>query len=394
MTGPAWIILPTYDEAENLERDRRRGAPRPARRGARRLPRAGRRRRLARRDGRDRRRACAAEPGEVAGAAPPGREGLGPAYLAGFARALAGGAGLRLRDGRRLLPRPRRPRRACSSAVRERRRPRAGLALRRRAAASPTGALLRRFVSARRLGYARRCSAWRCATSPAGSSASAATSWRRSTSSVRSHGYAFQVELTYRAVAARVPRRGGPDRLPRPRARAARRCPGGSPPRPCWLVPDALRRGPALEPAPACAQGPMQRGGRRRSAVQGVARRARRCRAWSRALASRPGRWSPAALASGLLAVWVVATGHDPDPTPTPFRRAHAAGDLRRRRPRPRAQPARAGAARDGLRGRLHRGQLAARCRPSATSGVVRTIHDNAGPRRHRLRRRRHDASR
>ena len=34
----------------------------------------------------------------------------------------------------------------------------------------------------------------------------------------RSHGYVFQIELTYRAVAGRVPRGRDPDHVPRPRA--------------------------------------------------------------------------------------------------------------------------------------------------------------------------------
>ena len=70
----------------------------------------------------------------------PVREGLGPAYLAGFARALAARRGLRVRDGRRPLPRPGRPRapaRApCATAAPTSRWARATCP----AAASPTGA--------------------------------------------------------------------------------------------------------------------------------------------------------------------------------------------------------------------------------------------------------------
>ena len=62
------------------------------------------------------------------------KEGIGRAYLAGFARALESGRGARARDGLRLLARPAR-RAAPDRRVRGRRRPRARLALGRRAAA-------------------------------------------------------------------------------------------------------------------------------------------------------------------------------------------------------------------------------------------------------------------
>ena len=84
--GPVWLILPTYDEAASLggviarrpRRARRRGSAHP--RGRRRL---ARRHRRARRAARRR------------GAAPPGASSASArAYVAGFARALAGGAEL------------------------------------------------------------------------------------------------------------------------------------------------------------------------------------------------------------------------------------------------------------------------------------------------------------
>ena len=41
--------------------------------------------------------------------------------------------------------------------------------------------------------------------------------------SVHANGYAFQIELTYRAARAGFTRHGGADRLPRPARRASRR---------------------------------------------------------------------------------------------------------------------------------------------------------------------------
>src|SRR3954464_6624188 len=93
MTGPAWLVLPTFNEAENLETvvaaaRRVLGAAAPE--GFRVLvvddgsP-----------DGTGAMadELAAAHPGEVEVLHRPVREGLGPAYLAGFARALSGGGG-------------------------------------------------------------------------------------------------------------------------------------------------------------------------------------------------------------------------------------------------------------------------------------------------------------
>ena len=60
--------------------------------------------------------------------------------------------------------------------------------------------------------------------------------------SVRSQGYAFQVELTYRALRARAAGRGGADRLPRARARHLEDVVARSRAEAAWLVP-ALRFG-------------------------------------------------------------------------------------------------------------------------------------------------------
>ena len=87
------------------------------------------------------------------------RDGLGPAYLAGFARALEAGAALRPGDGRRLLARPRRPRRACSARVRDGGRPRARLALRARRRRRRLGHRAPRRQPRRLAGTRARCSA-------------------------------------------------------------------------------------------------------------------------------------------------------------------------------------------------------------------------------------------
>jgi dolichol-phosphate mannosyltransferase len=87
--GPVWLVLPTYEEATNIERlVERARAELPA--GAQVLivdDNSG--------DGTgeiaDR---LAAEDGAVHVLHRPAKEGLGPAYIAGFRRALAGGAGL------------------------------------------------------------------------------------------------------------------------------------------------------------------------------------------------------------------------------------------------------------------------------------------------------------
>ena len=85
----AWVVLPTYDERENLD-DRRRARPSRARelRPAGQRHRADRRRRLAgrhRRARRPARRRARRRPRPP----PRAKEGLGGAYLAGFDEALA-----------------------------------------------------------------------------------------------------------------------------------------------------------------------------------------------------------------------------------------------------------------------------------------------------------------
>src|SRR3954453_20876386 len=93
MPGPPWLVLPTYNEAENLETvvaAGRAGLAEAAPEGFRILvvddssPDG---------TGAIADRLAAAHPGEIEVLHRPERAGLGPAYLAGFAHALDGGAG-------------------------------------------------------------------------------------------------------------------------------------------------------------------------------------------------------------------------------------------------------------------------------------------------------------
>ncbi|MBA3328065.1 MAG: polyprenol monophosphomannose synthase [Solirubrobacterales bacterium] len=199
MPGPAWLILPTYDEAENIEAlvvaalaVLQEAAPdghhvlvvddnSPDGTGA-----------IAER--------LAAEHAAVEVLHRPGRGGLGPAYLAGFAHALDRGAGLVCEmdcdfshdpaDLARLL-----------AAARE-----ADLVLGSRYVAgggiSDWGAA-RRLVSRGGSWYARRI-----LRLPVRDLTGGLKCFRREVleaidlPTVRSRGYAFQVELTYRAVLA------------------------------------------------------------------------------------------------------------------------------------------------------------------------------------------------
>ena len=254
MRGPAWLVLPTYNEAENLERivAAARGGPR-GRRAARASassssttaprtaratsptgsPRASRRGR---------------------GAPPHRREGLGP------------------RLPRRLSPRARRRRRRASwrwtatspttpptsRACWRRCATGADLALGSRYA--PGGGvadwgLLRRLISRGGCLYAQAVLG-RAGARPdrrlqvlPRARCSRRSTCRRSARA----GYAFQVELTYRALRARLPRRRGADHLPRPRAgpvedvladrrRGDLARPGAAPARPLLTRPDRARR--------------------------------------------------------------------------------------------------------------------------------------------------------
>ncbi len=233
MSGEPWLILPTYNEAENVEAIVAAAGEVLARAPPRGLSHPHRRRRLARRHGRARRRArrrarlgrrcCTARE----------KNGIGPAYLAGFRHALERGRGLRDGDGLRLLPRSRRPRAPARGGPR-RRRPRARLALRARRRRAATGACCAassaraaRPTRAIVLGLQVRdlTGGFKC--------------FRREVleaihfDSVRSQRLRLPGRAHLPRGAGRLPRRRGADRLPRPPARHRARCRGGSPPRRC-----------------------------------------------------------------------------------------------------------------------------------------------------------------
>jgi dolichol-phosphate mannosyltransferase len=200
MPGPPWLILPTYNEAENIE-------PVVAAARAALAPAAPEGFRIlvvddASPDGTgaiaDR---LAAEHLDVEVLHRPGREGLGPAYLAGFDHALDGGAGFVFEMDADLshdpadLPRLLEPVRAG-----------AGLALGSRYAdgggIADWGAL-RRAVSRGGSWYAQRVLGARVRDLTGGFKCFRAEVLRAiDLPTVRSHGYAFQVELTYRTLCA------------------------------------------------------------------------------------------------------------------------------------------------------------------------------------------------
>src|SRR3954465_13754640 len=200
MPGTPWLILPTYDEAENIEpvvaaalRALRPVAPEgfrilvvddgsPDGTGA-----------IA--DG------LAAEHPGGAGPHRPGRGGLGPAYLAGFAHALDAGAGFVLEMDADLSHDPADLPRLLAAA-----RAGAGLALGSRYA--PGGGIadwgaVRRAISRGGSWYARRVLRVRVRDLTGGFKCFRAGGLAPiALPPVRSHGYAFQVEVSYRALCA------------------------------------------------------------------------------------------------------------------------------------------------------------------------------------------------
>ena len=203
MPGPPWLILPTYNEAANL---------RPVVEGARAALTAavpdgffilvvddaspdgtGR---LADR--------LAAAHREVRVLHRTRRTGLGPAYLAGFERALASGAGHVLQMDADLSHDPADLPRLLDAA-----RAGGGLALGSRYA--PGGAItdwgpVRRGISRAGSWYAQRVLAVAVRDLTGGYKCFPAEVLRAiDLPTVRSRGYAFQVELTYRTLCAGVP---------------------------------------------------------------------------------------------------------------------------------------------------------------------------------------------
>ncbi|MEJ7783977.1 MAG: polyprenol monophosphomannose synthase, partial [Solirubrobacteraceae bacterium] len=198
MLGVPWIILPTYDEAENLEAIV--AAILPVMRQA--TGRDGFRVLVVDDDspdgtGRIADRLAEAE-AELEVLHRPLREGLGPAYLAGFARALAGGASHVIEMDADFSHEPHDLPRLLAAAGG------ADLVLGSRYVEGGVVAdwgLVRRFVSRGGSGYARRVlgleirdltGGFKCFRKEVLEAIDLPT--------VRSHGYAFQVELTYRAV--------------------------------------------------------------------------------------------------------------------------------------------------------------------------------------------------
>jgi dolichol-phosphate mannosyltransferase len=200
MPGPAWLVLPTFNEAENIDRVLRaaRGTLAAAAPDGFRI--------LVVDDsspdgtGAIADRIAAAHPDEVEVLHRADRQGLGPAYLSGFARALAGGAGYVLEMDADLSHDPADLARLLA-AVRE---GGADLALGSRYV--PGGGVadwgaLRRWVSRAGSWYARRALGLHVRDLTGGFKCFRADVLRAiDLPSVRSHGYAFQVELTYRAL--------------------------------------------------------------------------------------------------------------------------------------------------------------------------------------------------
>jgi dolichol-phosphate mannosyltransferase len=201
MPGPPWLILPTYDEAQNIEpviAAARATLAAAAPEGFRIL--------VVDDDSPDGTgaiadRLAAAHPGEIEVLHRAERTGLGPAYLAGFARALEGGAGFVCEMDADLSHDPADLARLLAAV-----RGGAGLALGSRYA--PGGGIadwgpLRRAISRGGSWYARRVlgvgvrdltGGFKCFRADVLEAIDLPT--------VRSHGYAFQVELTYRTVCA------------------------------------------------------------------------------------------------------------------------------------------------------------------------------------------------
>jgi dolichol-phosphate mannosyltransferase len=200
MPGPPWLILPTYNEAENLE---------PVVAGARAaLAEAAPEgfRILVVDDGSPdgtgaiADRLAAAHP-EVEVLHRPGRAGLGPAYLAGFAHALDAGAGFVFEMDADLSHDPADVPRLLAPV-----RAGAGLALGSRytdgGGIADWGAA-RRAVSRGGSWYARRVLGVGVRDLTGGFKCFRAEALRAiDPATVRSHGYAFQVELTYRTLCA------------------------------------------------------------------------------------------------------------------------------------------------------------------------------------------------
>jgi dolichol-phosphate mannosyltransferase len=243
MPGPSWLVLPTFNEAENLEAvvaSARAVLAAAAPEGFRILvvddssPDG---------TGAIADRLAATHPDEVEVLHRAERQGLGPAYLAGFDRALAGGAGYVFEMDADLSHDPADLAR-LRVAVRD---GGADLALGSRYVAQGGVAdwgMMRRLVSRGGSWYARRTLGLEVRDLTGGFKCFRAEVLRAvDLPSVRSHGYAFQVELTYRALllgfrVVEVPI------VFRDRVRGTSKMSGRIAVEAAWLVPQ-LRRGVA-----------------------------------------------------------------------------------------------------------------------------------------------------
>src|SRR5919202_3016058 len=199
MPGPPWLILPTYNEAENIEpvvAAARAALMAAAPEGFRIL--------VVDDDSPDGTgaiadRLAAAHPGEIEVLHRAARTGLAPAYLAGFARALDAGAGFVCEMDADLSHDP-----ADLPRLLEAARGGAGLALGsryvERGGIADWGPV-RRAVSRGGSWYARCVLGVEVRDLTGGFKCFRADVLRAiDLATVRSHGYAFQVELTYRAL--------------------------------------------------------------------------------------------------------------------------------------------------------------------------------------------------
>jgi dolichol-phosphate mannosyltransferase len=193
LQGPAWLVLPTYDEAGNIEAFAEAVLAK--------LP-ASARVLIVDDDSPDGtgeiadRLAAAHEAVEVLHR--PRKEGLGPAYIAGFRRALAGGAGQVLEMDSDFshdpasLPRPREAGGRADLAIGSRYVAGGGVS---------DWSALRRAISRGGSAYARLALGVGVRDLTGGFKC-----FRREVleaidlDSIRSRGYAFQIEMTYRAV--------------------------------------------------------------------------------------------------------------------------------------------------------------------------------------------------
>ena len=198
--GRVVVLIPTYNERENLPRIVARRARRRA--GGRR---PGARRQLPGRHRRGRRRARRAPTRRCTSCTGRGKEGLGAAYLAGFGWALDRGYDVAGRDGRRRLA----PARAAARAAGRRSRTPTW-------SSAPGGCPAARWSTGRCTARCSRSAATSTPGSLLGMPVRDATGGYRAYRAaalkemdlhdVASQGYCFQVDLVWRAVTPRADR--------------------------------------------------------------------------------------------------------------------------------------------------------------------------------------------